>query len=269
MSIALNRLLDNTSKRSTLYFFVFITLLSIVFALAIYFREAAIKDQIAPAHVLIWQLSIWSPWVLIFYLLPKVRVSVENNRYKDVLYYGSGFIWVCLHCGWFFFISSNYSPYLGKPATGYGVYPYFFIFWALIDLIIIIGLIAYIRYTERPDNSVIKAPEITLIEVTRGREVFFCEPHDIHWLSAVDNHTVLHTIHGKFVMRKTLKYYYEHINSNDFIQIHRSTIVNVRHVKGLTKSHNNLCVMLKDGTKKNVSKKNQPRIRSIFKDQML
>lgn len=265
MRIIVNSLLDNISKRANLQFSVFIVSLSIVFSLAIYLREVSIKDQVDFIKVLLWQMIIWTPWAIVFYLSPKVRAGLRTIRYGDALYYGSGLVWVCIHYGWFFLISSNYSPYLGKPATGYGVYPYFFIFWSLIDLIII-GLIIYIQI---PDNSVKKVPKPKLIELTRGGETFFCNPYDIHWLSSDNYYTHLYTIRGKFIMRKTLKYYHEHINSYEFIQIHRSTIVNLRYIKGLTKYHNKLCVILKDGTKKTVSKKNIPNIRLILKNQML
>lgn len=268
MSIAVNGLMDNTNKRSILIFIVFIASLSLVLSLAIYLREGSLKHQIDFSNVLLWQMIIWSPWAAAFYLLSIVNTNLRTIKYGDIIYYVSGLVWVCLHYVWFYFISSNYSPYLGQPGTGYGVYRYFFIFWTLIDLIFI-GYIKNNKYAQRPDTSEKKESKPTLIQLTRGRETFFCEPRDIHWLSSVNYYTTLYTVHGKFIMRKTLKYYNEHINSDEFIQIHRSTIVNVKYVKGLSKSRNELCVVLKDDTKKTVSKKNQPKVRSIFKNQML
>jgi len=264
MNITVNSLFDRISKKTTLQFSVFIISLSIVFSLVIYLREADIKDQIHFSNVLLWQVIIWIPWIVVFYLSPRIRTSLRPVKYGETIYYGSGFICLCIHYGWFFWISSNYSPYLGMPATGFGVYPYFFIFWTLVDLIII-GII----YTIGRNNSVKIISKPIMIELNRGGETFFCNPKDIYWLASDNYYTHLHTIHGKFVMRKTLKHYKEQINSQDFVQIHRSTVINVQYVKGFTRYNKRLFVILKDDSKKPVSKKNVPGVKAIFRTQML
>ncbi len=262
--IKLNSSSNYIPQRAVFKFLAFIASLSIVLSVVIYFREEEIKDQINFIKVLVWQLVIWCPWMLMYYFSPKVWARVKTVNYGSSIYYCFGLTWVFLHFTWFFFISSNYSPYLGMPATGYGVYPYFFIFWTLID-IIIVGIILY---SETQEYSSKRSSTPTIIELTRREEKLFCEPQEIHWLSSDNYYTHLETKHGKFVMRQTLKYYKEQLRSDEFIQIHRSTIVNIRFVKGLSKDNNKLYVMLKDGSKKSVSKKNVVMVRSLFKSQL-
>lgn len=53
---------------------------------------------------------------------------------------------------------------------------------------------------------------------------------DILYVEAYKNYLELHLAHQKVVVRSTLQKFYESLPKNDFVQIHRSFIVNVKYV---------------------------------------
>jgi DNA-binding LytR/AlgR family response regulator len=53
---------------------------------------------------------------------------------------------------------------------------------------------------------------------------------DIHYIESCKNYLELHLANQKIVVRATLQKFYDFLPKNDFIQIHRSFIVNIRFV---------------------------------------
>jgi len=259
--ITLGNNLKATGK--VLKFLVFLSIFALLIAALIYWREDSVRDQISFLHVFIWQYSIWIPWILAFLLFKFVVNKFRHLKIGKIVVFGSGVIWIGIHFAWFFYISSIFSPYLGMPATGYGVYPYFFIFWTILD----IGLMWYVLedFWQLPIED--KQVKPILIELTRGDKKYYCEPNQVHWLSAEDYYTQLFTNQGKFLIRKTLKDFYKILPHEDFKRIHRSTVINVNYVSGLARGKNDsLEVILKDGTKRRVSRNYSREIRAFFRN---
>jgi len=235
---------------------------AILVATLIYWREDEVRNQVSFFHVLLWQSSIWIPWVLAYWIIEKIQVKYLKNKYLKILLYGAGILWVGIHFIWFFYLSSNFSPYLGMPATGYGVYPYFFIFWTIVD----IGLTWVVIEKTKPlkEKDSISKPKI--FELSRGDKKFFCEANQIHWLSAEGYHTKLYTDQGNFVIRKTLKDFCKKLPQGEFKRIHRSTVINVHQVSGLARGKNDsLEVILKDGSRRRVSRNYTKEVRAFFR----
>ncbi len=233
-----------------------------VLGLLIYWREYSTRDQVSLFYVLLWQIGIWIPWFFGFKLIKQVVGKTSKTKFGIPLLAGVCIIWVGLHYGWFFFISSNFSPYLGLPGSRFGVYRYFFIFWTLID----IGLLWFIidKLKSRKGEEL---PPPLLLELTRGNNKYFCEPSQIHWLAAENYYTKLSTTEGVFVMRKPLKSFHNLLPQDMFRRIHRSTIVNVNYVSELERGNSqNLKVVMKDGTRRKVSRNFVKEITLFFKD---
>jgi len=250
-------------KKSNFRFFLFSIALSILLTAVIYFRESNLIDEISFVHVLIWQLTIWTPWSVSYTLFLRFKDRPRIQKHSDLLFFTIGIFWIGIHFIWFFLISSNFSPYLGKPATGYGVYPYFFIFWTLIDFMILITI--YFISKQAAVTSINSlGPKTYKLELTRGGETILCTPQEIYWLSSDNYYTHLQTSYGKFIMRNTLKYYYEMLQSNNFLQIHRSTVINIDFVIGLSKIDKKLFVLTKDQGKHAVSRNNAAIVKEKF-----
>lgn len=243
--------------------FVVLTIsIAVVLGLLIYWREYSTRDQVALYYVVLWQIGIWFPWVLGFKILEQIIGKISKTKFGILLLIGTCITWVGLHFGWFFFISSNFSPYLGLPGSRFGVYRYFFIFWTLID----IGLIWFIidKLKSVKDEEL---PPPLLFELTRGNNKYFCEPSQIHWLAAENYYTKLSTTEGVFVMRKPLKSFHDLLPQDMFRRIHRSTIINVNYVSELERGNGqNLEVIMKDGTRRKVSRNFVKEITLFFKD---
>lgn len=236
--------------------------IAVLLGLLIYWREYATRDQVTLFHVLLWQLAIWIPWIIGFKVLEKINEHRGKSKFGAPLLLGVGFVFICLHFGWFFKFSSTYSPYLDLEGSKFGVYRYFFIFWTLVD----IGLVWFIidkMKTAREGES--KPP--LLLELTRGSNKYFCEPSQIYLLAAENYYTKLFTTEGIFVMRKPLKSFYDILPQNMFRKIHRSTIINVNYVSELSRgSDHSLEVIMKDGTRRKVSRTFIKEITLFFKD---
>ncbi len=233
-----------------------------VLGILIYWREYATRDQVTLIHVLLWQLLIWLPWILIFLAFKILIEKLRRITYGRALIIGIGFAWVAMHFGWFFNLSSTISPYLDLTGSKYGVYRYFFVFWTLIDFGILWFVIDKLWWKK---DAKIEAP--VLFELTRGGKKHFCEPAQIHWLAAENYYTKLFTTEGVFLMRKPLKSFYDVLPAETFKKIHRSTIINVDFVSELARgTGSTLEVIMKDGTKRRVSKSFIKDITHFFKD---
>lgn len=243
--------------------FVALTIsIALVMGLLIYLREYATRDQVALYSVFLWQLGIWIPWIIGFKVLERIIKKINKTKFGVFLLLGSSIIWVGLHLGWFFFLSSTYSPYLGLPGSRFGVYRYFFIFWTLIDVGLIWFVIDKLKGVENEE-----LPPPLLFELTRGSNKYFCEPTQIQLLVAENYYTKLYTTEGVFVMRKPLKSFQDVLPPDMFKRIHRSTIINVNYVSELAKGdYKSLEVIMKDGTRRKVSRNFVKEINLFFRN---
>ncbi|MEX0289208.1 MAG: LytTR family DNA-binding domain-containing protein [Flavobacteriaceae bacterium] len=235
---------------------------AIVLAILIYWREHELRDLIPIYKVLLWQLGIWLPWILGFVVLERFMAKLKKNNYLGLKLFGFCFLLVALHYGWFFWLSSNWSPYLGQEGSRFGVFRYFFVFWTLID----VGLVWFVT-DKLKWASIKREPTPILLELTRGKNKYFCEPAQIHLLASENYYTKLFTTEGIFVMRKPLKYFQGILPEDIFKKIHRSTIINVNEVSELVRGEDHkLEVIMKDGTRRRVSRNFVREITLFFKD---
>nr|WP_298922914.1 LytTR family DNA-binding domain-containing protein [uncultured Allomuricauda sp.] len=239
-----------------------ILFIAVLLGVLIYWREYATRDQVVLYQVVLWQLGIWVPWILGFKILDKIIKSTSESKFTLPLLLGTGLLLICLHFGWFFKFSSTYSPYLDLEGSKFGVYRYFFIFWTLVDIGLVWFIIDKLRATKKEELE----PPL-LFELTRGGNKYFCEPSQIYLLAAENYYTKLFTTEGVFVMRKPLKSFHDILPQNTFRKIHRSTIINVNYVSELSRGNDHsLEVIMKDGTRRRVSRSFIKEITLFFKD---
>ena len=236
--------------------------LALILGLLIYWREYATRELVSPVHVILWQVGIWLPWTIAFMALKKIAGNLRKDTFGLVLLIVCGFAWVLFHYDWFVLLSSRISPYLGLPGSRFGVYRYFFIFWSLIDLGLLWFIIDKLHSKESPEEE---PPR--WFELTRGAKTFLCKASQIHYLTAENYYTRLHTTEGTFMMRKSLKSFDEVLPENMFRKIHRSTIINVHYVSELSRgADHHLEVILKDGTTRRVSRRFAKDLTGFFRD---
>ena len=245
-------------------FAVLVIAIALILGVLIYWREYGARDQVSLLKVLIWQLVIWIPWIAGFMVLKKTYSTNDQTNNRHLFTFAMGLVLIVVHYGWFFLISSSFSPYLGLEGSRFGVYRYFFIFWTLIDIGLVWYCIEKIREAEAKEEP---SPAPTLFELTRGTNKYYCEPSQIYWLVSENYYTRLFTTEGLFVMRKSLKSFHDVLPENLFRKIHRSTIINIDYVAELTRgTGSSLEVVMKDGTRRRVSKSYVKDITDLFKN---
>jgi hypothetical protein len=237
--------------------------IALLLAALIFWREYELRDEVALYKVVLWQIAVWTPWILGFMVLDRALKKTRHTPYQSWLLLALCAGLVALHFGWFFLISSNFSPYIGQYGCRFGVFRYFFVFWTFIDIVLVWFVVDKLRGADTEDT----APPLRF-ELTRGNTTFICEPSQIHYLASENYYTKLFTSKGVFVMRKPLKYFMDVLPGEDFIKIHRSTVINVNHVSGLARDKDyKLDVVMKDGARRRVSRNFAKKVSHFFKAQ--
>jgi hypothetical protein len=256
-SIRLHKNLFPTRPGFTAILLGFLLLFSFGMGTAIYFKLYGVAPEVVLPSVVIWQMAIWMPLVfslpLIQYLIHKTRVFSKTRQWLSL-----GILAILLigfHFGWFYSVSSSISPYLGLPKTKYGVYPFFFIFWIMIDIVLLSGLVIYLKLVlkEAVKSTPVQPPNSLYLK--KGNKAYLLKSDEILWIAAEDYYVKLYTAHGQFLERKSLKAFLTLLPGKQFIRIHRSTVVNVDAIaKFRTISSQKAEVSLKDGNTRVVSR---------------
>lgn len=234
----------------------------------IYWREISVRDSTNFLSVLFWQVVIWLPWI---FFVPILRKTFGRKAFKFNVpgYVVQGIVClliIAVHWFWFAGYSSYFSPYLGAPIENYGVFPYFFIFWSLIDLMIIVILAIYFKQVRMETDSRI---EFTL-QVKRGPKKVLLRTDDIYWISADGYYVNIHSSVGNFLLRRTLKDLSQSLPQTTFIRIHRSAVINRDHLLELKQLPNRrLEVIMRDGDTHPVSRNYIASLKSSIKDRSL
>jgi len=256
MYLKLNNKLLLTNKQSFRFkFTISIVFFSFAMATLIYLRESSSRNNIIFIKVVFWQLMLWLPWVFALNLIKK-SIKIINKKegvLKYVLILLFFILPLSIHWIWFAAYSSLYSPYIGVHNEGYGVFPYFFIFWSLIDFMLLLFIFTYFIFYKKELKPVLE--KVTTIQVKRGNKKVFLKGDDIFWISAEGYYIMLYTTHGQFLLRRSLKDIFLSLPRSQFIKIHRSAIINILHLNELQQPPNKgISVLMKDGNSHPVSR---------------
>jgi two-component system LytT family response regulator len=102
--------------------------------------------------------------------------------------------------------------------------------------------------------------------ITRiGSKITVIPVEKIWYLEAADDYVMIHSEFGSHLKEKTMKYFEEHLTSEQFIRIHRKYIVNINQIKSLELySKDSYLAFLKTGEKLNVSAEGYRRLKEKF-----
>jgi len=248
-------------------FLIFLVIFSLGMALAIYFKEDRFTNGISLLDVIIWQWVLWVPMVLILPLIMIIFKRTNNfsniGRWTSIVFVGV--IIGIFHFIWFYQLSNQISPYLGVPKTKFGVFPYFFIFWITIDVIIISAIIINFEIIKKTSIDLHRKKSNLALCLKQGNKKHFLKADEILWIEAVDYYVRLHTVKGKFLERKSLKAILEILPQDIFIRIHRSTIVNVNEIVELRRVLNQKAeIKLSDGSIRSVSRNQFKALKNLL-----
>jgi two-component system, LytTR family, response regulator len=102
---------------------------------------------------------------------------------------------------------------------------------------------------------------------TAGRVVFL-PTDEIDWIEAAGNYVKIYAGKDHHILRETLKNLEQRLDPNDFVRVHRSTIVNVRRIRELQPLfHGDYVAILNDGTRITCSRSFSPRLDALLSNQ--
>jgi two-component system LytT family response regulator len=108
----------------------------------------------------------------------------------------------------------------------------------------------------------IPQPFLDRLAIRAGGRVLFLNVNEIVWIEAAGVYVELHTAQKTYLQRATLGDLEARLNPAQFARIHRSTMVNLRHVRELLpQAHGDGTVILDDRTELKLSRNYRARLR--------
>ncbi|MCP5109132.1 MAG: response regulator transcription factor [bacterium] len=103
------------------------------------------------------------------------------------------------------------------------------------------------------------------VMVKKGPRFFFVKTGEVMYISAEEKYIKLHTREETYLIRETMSRMEERLDPAVFVRIHRSFIVNIDFIKEIQSwSHGDYIVILKNGTKLNLSRRFSERLLAVF-----
>ncbi len=81
-----------------------------------------------------------------------------------------------------------------------------------------------------------QSPTLRWLNCQRGEDIFVIDIDDVLYFQAEDKYTTVVTHEGESIIRKSLKQLEEATDSDEFWRIHRSTLVQVKHIERVEKT---------------------------------
>ena len=98
-----------------------------------------------------------------------------------------------------------------------------------------------------------------------GSKITILPVDSIKWIEAQDDYVMINSDQGRFLKKKTMKYFENHLNENMFIRIHRSYIINADYIQHLEqKGKESYQLILKNGKELPVSKTGLYKLKSTL-----
>lgn len=119
---------------------------------------------------------------------------------------------------------------------------------------------------DRPGKAASASSGQTRLVVRTGQGDVLVAPADILWIKAYDYYAVIHTAERRLMLRESLSDLGTCLDPTQFIQVHRSAIVNLSHVLRVGSSGSiEPTIVLVDGTKVPLSRRRRARLKAAIK----
>ena len=103
------------------------------------------------------------------------------------------------------------------------------------------------------------------VVIKDGSKITILPVDSIKWIEAQDDYVMINSEPGRFLKKKTMKYFENHLNENMFIRIHRSYIINADYIQHLEqKGKESYQLILKNGKELPVSKTGLSKLKSTL-----
>ena len=103
------------------------------------------------------------------------------------------------------------------------------------------------------------------IVVKNGSKIKIISVHDILYLEAADDYVKIYTQEGYFLKNKTMSYFEQSLDGQQFVRSHRSYIVNVQQITRIDPyEKDNHVAILRSGTKVPVSRSGYGKLKEVL-----
>lgn len=110
-------------------------------------------------------------------------------------------------------------------------------------------------------------PYLRRLGAKSGGRIVFLRTEDVDWIGATDNYVTLHVGRDEHLIRATMNGIEAKLDPEQFVRVHRSTIVNLDRVKELQPwFRGELVLVLKDGTELTVGRIFRSRLRQLLEN---
>ncbi len=104
------------------------------------------------------------------------------------------------------------------------------------------------------------------IVIKDGPKIYIIPVDSVNYIEAQDDYVLIHSKEGNLLKQKTMKYFEEHLQPDDFLRIHRSYIVSIPRIKKIELVEKDTYkVILDDATGLPVSKTGYEKLKKLFK----
>ena len=108
------------------------------------------------------------------------------------------------------------------------------------------------RLIESHDES---AGILNRVVVKSGRKIQVIPVESIYYLESQDDFVMIYCAEGHFMKQKTMKFFEQHLDAQQFVRIHRSYLLNVAHIAEIQQyEKDSWLILTKQGAKLKVSK---------------
>lgn len=110
-----------------------------------------------------------------------------------------------------------------------------------------------------------KSEKLFRIAVKKGGDIHMIPVEELLYIEAKDDYVMLYTAKGRYLKEKTMKYYENHLDEQEFVRVHRSYIVRVDQVKRLEPyGKSSYLAILSQGQKINVSLSGYRKLKEVL-----
>lgn len=104
------------------------------------------------------------------------------------------------------------------------------------------------------------------VVVKSGRKIQVIPVESIHYIESQDDFVMIYCNEGHFMKQKTMKFFEEHLDANQFVRIHRSYLLNLSHISEIQQYEKESWIVLtKQGAKLKVSKAGYSNLKEKLK----
>jgi len=132
----------------------------------------------------------------------------------------------------------------------------------------LMSLMNHYRQTEQADdvdNAATTSEPLKRFLIKSNSEIIFVSADDVQWLEADGYYTKIHTGNISHLLRGNLGSFEARLDPKTFARIHRSAVVNLRHVQRLKDLfHGDYLVVLRNGTELKVSRRHRQHLETAL-----